>query len=326
MFKKIVKTSLIIYIILSTVCLKINAMDNKKENLINENSINIDTLNQNDQKLKIKTDIQNKRNNLNKLFETNKETEKLNDYYDYFDKKFKKIDKICKKIVGISRMYRRKNCKKDFTKIPFLESTIIDHFEDAQTLAHEGGYDLKTEYQKLHQKEIFDIDKNISNLEIYVRKLLDTIYMIDHKYEKYLNFIENIKDKEILNLNFVRDNFNNKIISDDNIFMKCVFDIDEMINKLKKHVIKILRFIKLEEDKRQQLKEDFYEILNCHIKKTKKAPISEKIKKEIEVIKEIIYFMIKIVESKVVNTIQDRVLGLVGNEEDVMIDKFFYNF
>ncbi len=89
MLKKIVKTSLIIYIILSTVCLKINAMDNKK-NLINENSINIDTLNQNDQKLKIKTDIQNKRNNLNKLFETHKETKKLNNYYDYFDKKFKK--------------------------------------------------------------------------------------------------------------------------------------------------------------------------------------------------------------------------------------------
>lgn len=57
----------------------------------------------------------------------------------------------------------------------------------------------------IFKENIFDIDSNISDLEIYVRKLLDNINIIDEKYKEFFNFIKNIKDKELLNLDFVRD-------------------------------------------------------------------------------------------------------------------------
>lgn len=57
----------------------------------------------------------------------------------------------------------------------------------------------------IFKENIFDIDSNISDLEIYVKKLLDNINIIDEKYKEFFNFIKNIKDKELLNLDFVRD-------------------------------------------------------------------------------------------------------------------------
>ena len=57
----------------------------------------------------------------------------------------------------------------------------------------------------IFKENIFDIDSNISDLEIYVKKLLDNINIIDEKYKEFFNYIKNIKDKELLNLDFVRD-------------------------------------------------------------------------------------------------------------------------
>ena len=107
-------------------------------------------------------------------------------------------------------------------------------------------------------------------------------------------------------------------MSNDYIFIGCFFGIYRIICKLKDPITKILDYIKVEEKERNQLHKDFDKILsNCYIKKTESLSVSDKIEKEIETIKEMVYFIIKVVEKNVVCTINDRILGFVE------IDKFF---
>lgn len=90
--------------------------------------------------------------------------------------------------------------------MPYLENFVIDYYTDkAIKIVTITGNSSKIKYVSAILKEnIFDIDSNISDLEIYVKKLLDNINIIDEKYKEFFNFIKNIKDKELLNLAFCK--------------------------------------------------------------------------------------------------------------------------
>ena len=309
MFKKnIIKISLSM-LMLSTAFLNIIAMKNEEKNLINTSNHK-----------KINFSVQNTRKNLDKLFKSNNESKALNDYYNYFDRKLKKIYKTCEKITKISCTYRiDKEKEYDKKEIPSLEDIIIEHMEEAEDMSIDVDHPdiAEIEYKnELHQKEVFDIDLNISKLEIHVGKLLDNIYLINQKYKEFLNFVENIKDKKLLNLNFVEDSYRNKILSNNYIYMKSVFDIEKMVDKLKSYITEILNYIKTGIGKRIELNKNLSKILNNYnIKETKKLSVPEKLKTGINIMKELIYFMVKLVEGEVVKTIQYRILELAINEK-----------
>lgn len=261
------------------------------------------------------------------------EKDQLEEFYNYFNNSFEKICNAFKKIAYISHRYREKpekNINKYNQEIytDYIENIIENHMNEAcekiDQVGHWCVFDDAVRYaKKLHKNNIFDIDKQIATIEENVGLLLNEIKLLENKYEEYLNFIKNIKDIKLLNYDFVKDNKNKKILTNNYKYMKDVFNIQNTVNEIKKSLRKILGSIKLSstETRPQIFKEhlNFVDTL-LNSKNNINTSISNKIEEEIDVLKKIIYYFVKIIEDRVVVTIQDRILGLV-DEENKTIEK-----
>lgn len=261
------------------------------------------------------------------------EKDQLEEFYNYFNNSFEKIRNAFKKIAYISYRYREKpekniNKYKQEIYTDYIENIIENHMNEAckkiDQVGHWCVFDDAVRYaKKLHKNNIFDIDKQIATIEKNVGLLLNEIKLLENKYKEYLNFIKNIKDIKLLNYDFVKDNKNKKILTNNYKYMKDVFNIQNTVNEIKKSLRKILGSIKLSstETRPQIFKENlnFVDTL-LNSKNNINTSISNKIEEEIDVLKKIIYYFVKIIEDRVVVTIQDRILGLV-DEENKTIEK-----
>ncbi len=216
---------------------------------------------------------------------------------------------------------------------------------------------IQKQANKLHQKVIFDIDTVLNYLWLRVEKMLNSLEIMNKLYNKYLNFINNIKNKELLNLRFVEKiiyNSKYKTIKEkqvlikkteniENLFndkkIKELFDDRKAIHKLSFYIREILEYANRPEPierfdgisniekelyiNQNKNYEDYEDFFNAFINKDdnrdyRKFPVSENIKKGIELRKEIIDTVKKVVQRELYRKIFKSIALTTKRENEII--------
>lgn len=129
---------------------------------------------------------------------------------------------------------------------------------------------------------------------------------------EYLNFVNNIKHKELLNLIFAEDKSNGKILTDNIIGMKEIFNVREIVDKLTEYVnIVIDSLVFQSEEYKNNIYSCYSDLIKDCYSNFAGVSIAEKIKKGIDLVEKITYFMIKTVQNDVNANICFKIIGQI---------------
>ena len=302
-------------------------------------------------------------NRINNLFKTKTIFKgKEDDFYSYFEGK-DRLYQIYQK--NIHPNYNKRTtesmysmCLENFIKY-YVEQSVNSYFTQQginieQDKIEEMLKPIQNQANTLHEKVIFDIDTINNYLWIRLKKMLDCIDIINKLYEKYLKFINNIKNKDILNYRFVERVLyfieSKKIEIHPGITNKPKYNLEkeyfnhkDAAGKLSQYVYNIveyttnhpnptIKFMKLLPETEQAVyikqKQDYEEYSNFirnfrhkyegNSKDCLKCPVLESIKIGIELRKEIAKVMEKLVQQDLYKKIFKSITTIAKRENEII--------
>ena len=342
MFKKLLTTSIFFALTFSFV--GVNAMEKNinNENLKYEEKQKLEKLKKLEKLDSSLADLIKKLSNANLEYEKKQKLEKsekplTNSIEDFNNedlnhkekRKLKKLQKSEKPLTNLIEDFNKKlvEIKKTSNNYAgfYLIKTIEEHIQTLKDKEYYPPWEITNENNdKLHSKKIFNMYETTSDLLNNVEKMENLIINLETAYEEYLKFINKIKNKKVL------DSYNN---NEENIKK-----FNEDIDNLQKEISSIFFSIDLptpeimqviSEKKEEQktyenkIKEatfknkkhywDFYEKLN-NKKISENIEKKEIFKKQIEIRKEILPFIKKIVQSDIIENMEAKILDAVDEE------------
>ncbi len=211
---------------------------------------------------------------------------------------------------------------------------------------------IQNQAKTMHKKVIFDIDKINNYLWIRLKKMLDCIEIINNLHKRFLTFIDNIKDKNLLNCRLA-EKITYYVKSEkikitpflsshiDPRYNKEYFNDGKAVSKLSSYVHNILEYStrpepivkfnnipKTEKALYIKQKQDYNEYMNSinkllnrdNNREYEKCPVPENIEKGIEIRREIAKIMEKIVQRELYRKIFKSVLTIAKREKEITND------
>lgn len=211
---------------------------------------------------------------------------------------------------------------------------------------------IQNQAKTMHKKVIFDIDTINNYLWIRLKKMLDCIEIINNLHNRFLTFIDNIKDKSLLNCRFAEEiiyyvksekikitPFLSSHINPE--YNKEYFNDRKAVSKLSSYVSNILEYstrpepivkfnnipktekalyIKQKQDYNEYMKSIDKLLNRDNNREYQKCSVPENIKEGIEIRREIAKIMEKIVQRELYRKIFKSLLTMAKREKEITND------